>query len=241
MQTQAASNVAPKIDLVGLAACQGLSQRSRTHVAAIGAVQRLEPGMTLFSEGDAAANVYQVVSGTLRLYKALPDGRRQITGFLSAGHLLGLSLNDLHLYTAEAITEVNLRRYPRAWFERLVDEVPGLARRLLAATSDELRAAQDQMLLLGRKTAEERIASFLLMLADLHGGQQAAGKDDRVVNLPMSRGDIADYLGLTVETVSRMLAKMKQNQVIALPCPIRIELRNRARLEEIAGGEATVH
>jgi CRP/FNR family transcriptional regulator len=170
----------------------------------------------------------------LRLYKALPDGRRQITGFLSAGHLLGLSLNDLHLYTAEAITPVNLRRYPRAWFDRLVDEVPGLARRLLAATSDELRAAQDQMLLLGRKTAEERIASFLLMLADREHGANA-------VQVAMSRSDIADYLGLTMETVSRMLAKMKHEGIIALPSTARVELRDRKRLEELASGEAVVH
>jgi CRP/FNR family transcriptional regulator len=234
MQVQAVANAAAKIDLVGLAACQGLAQRTRAHVAAIGAVQRLDQGATLFSEGDPATNVYQVVSGTLRLYKALPDGRRQITGFLSAGHLLGLSLNDLHLYTAEAITEVNLRRYPRAWFDRLVDEVPGLARRLLAATSDELRAAQDQMLLLGRKTAEERIASFLLTLADRQGGAA-------VVDVPMSRSDIADYLGLTMETVSRMLAKMKHDGIIALPCAARIELRNRRRLAELAAGETVVH
>jgi CRP/FNR family transcriptional regulator len=226
-----------KIDLVGLAACQGLAHRTRTHVAAIGSIQRLEAGATLFSEGDLAANVYQVVSGTLRLYKALPDGRRQITGFLSADHLLGLSLNDLHLYTAEAITDVNLRRYPRAWFERLVDEVPGLARRLLAATSDELRAAQDQMLLLGRKTAEERTASFLLMLADHHSN----GQDGGVVQVAMSRGDIADYLGLTMETVSRMFAKMKHGKIIALPSPVRIELRDRARLEDLAAGEVAVH
>jgi CRP/FNR family transcriptional regulator len=234
MHVQAASNAAAKIDLVGLAACQGTAQRARTHVAAIGAVQRLEEGATLFSEGDPATNVYQVVSGTLRLYKALPDGRRQITGFLSAGHLLGLSLNDLHLYTAEAITPVNLRRYPRAWFDRLVDEVPGLARRLLAATSDELRAAQDQMLLLGRKTAEERIASFLLMLADREHGANA-------VQVAMSRSDIADYLGLTMETVSRMLAKMKHEGIIALPSTARVELRDRKRLEELASGEAVVH
>lgn len=234
MYVQAASNAASKIDLVGLANCQGLTQRSRTHVAAIGAVQRLEEGATLFSEGDPAANVYQVVSGTLRLYKALPDGRRQITGFLSAGNLLGLSLNDLHLYTAEAVTAVNLRRYPRSWFERLVEEVPGLARRLLAATTDELRAAQDQMLLLGRKTAEERIASFLLMLADRQG-------DAGAVQVPMSRGDIADYLGLTTETVSRMLARLKHDNVIALPSALRIELRDRERLEALAAGAASVH
>jgi CRP/FNR family transcriptional regulator len=233
MQAQAATKAAAKIDLAGLAACQGLAQRARTHIAAIGSVQRVDQGTTLFSEGDRAEYVYEVVSGMLRLYKALPDGRRQITGFLSAGHHLGLSLNDLYLYSAEAITEVNLRRYPRAWFERLVDEVPGLARRLLAATSDELRAAQDQMLLLGRKTAGERIASFLIMLSDQHSNVRGADK----VHVPMSRSDIADYLGLTMETVSRMLAKLKQIGAIALSTPARISLLDRGQLEDLAAGE----
>jgi CRP/FNR family transcriptional regulator, anaerobic regulatory protein len=130
-----------------------------------------------------------------------------------------------------------VRRYPRVWFEKLLDEVPGLARRLLAASSDELRAAQDQMLLLGRKNAEERIASFLLMLADHYGN----GRPADVIQLPMSRCDIADYLGLTIETVSRMLAKMKQEKTICLSSPVRIELCNRERLEELATGETTVH
>ncbi|MGQ0674997.1 MAG: helix-turn-helix domain-containing protein [Rhodospirillales bacterium] len=233
MHAHAVSTIAAKIDLAGLAAGQGMGQRARIHIAAIGSIQRVDQGTTLFSEGDRAENVYQVVSGMLRLYKALPDGRRQITGFLSAGHHLGLSLNDLYLYSAEAITEVNLRRYPRAWFERLVDEVPGLARRLLAATSDELRAAQDQMLLLGRKTAGERIASFLIMLSDQHSN--SCGED--TIHVPMSRNDIADYLGLTMETVSRMLAKLKRLGAIALPSPTRITLFDRERLQDLAAGE----
>ena len=237
MYLRAASNVGTKIDLVGLAACQAQAHRSQAPVAAIGSIQHLAQGATLFTEGDPATSVYQVVSGTLRLYKALPDGRRQITGFLSAGHLLALAPTEVHPYSTEAITPVSVRRYPRPWFEKLLDEVPGLARRLFAASSDELRAAQDQMLLLGRKTAEERVASFLLMLADLHGGAQA----ESVVQLPMSRGDVADYLGLTIETVSRTLAKMKQQKIITLTSPTRIELRNRARLAELATGEVTVH
>jgi len=235
MQVQAISNVAAKIDLAGLAACQGLAHRTRPQVAAIGYVQTLDAGETLFAEGDAAANVYQVISGTLRLYKALPDGRRQIVDFPSAEQVLGLSLADQHVYTAEAITEVTLRRYPRAWFERLIAEVPGLAGRLLAAARDELRAAQDQMLLLGRKTAEERIASFLLMLAGRSGALAQR------VAVPMSRSDIADYLGLTMETVSRMFAKMKQDGVIALPSPVRVELRDRARLADLAAGAGAMH
>src|SRR5512144_531968 len=133
------------VDFSGLIVCKGLGQQATRHVAAISIVQKLSPGKTLFSEGDEADNVYEVVQGTLRLYKLLSDGRRQITGFLSAGHLLGLAHEGSYLYTAEAITEVTLCRYPRARFVRMVDEVPGFARRLLTVTSNELCAAQDQM------------------------------------------------------------------------------------------------
>ena len=162
----------------------------------------------------------------------MPDGRRQITGFATAGHLLGLAPEGLCVYTAEALTEVTLRRYKRAAVERLIDEVPGFARRMLAATSQELRAAQDQMLLLGRKSASEKVASFLVMIAE----QQARSGEDEL-DLPMTRSDIADYLGLTIETVSRTLSKLKQAGLIALPTAVRIEILDRDRLEDMAAGD----
>ena len=200
--------------------------------AYVGLTQTVAPGESLFIEGDPADNFYEVLSGTVRLHKLLPDWRRQITGFLSAGHLLGLSHANAYVYSAEGIGPVTVLCYPRARMDRLMDEVPGLARRLLAAASDELRQAQDQMLLLGRKTAAEKMASFLAALAALQGGEDA---DE--VELPMSRNDIADYLGLTMETVSRTLAKLKRDRLIALPTHTRIELLDRDRLEELATGE----
>jgi len=230
MYTQSVS-AAPHVDFSGLIVCKGLDQQATRHIAAISIVQKLSPGKTLFSEGDEAGHVYEVVHGTLRLYKLLPDGRRQITGFLSAGHLLGLAHEDSYLYTAEAVTEVTLCRYPRTRFVRMVDEVPGFARRLLAVTSNELCAAQDQMLLLGRKSAVEKVASFILMMAGTRGVEQGE------VRVPMTRSDIADYLGLTVETVSRTLTRLKQNGVIALPSSHCIELCDVDRLQEVAAGE----
>jgi len=155
-----------------------------------------------------------------------------ITGFLSAGNLLGLAPEGVCVYTAEAVTEVTLCRYRRVAFERLIDEVPGFAKRLLAVTSHELRAAQDRMLLLGRKSATEKVASFLLLMADRHGSD---GGDE--VAVPMSRNDIADYLGLTIETVSRTLTKLKQDGLIARSASTRIVLCDRDRLEELAAGE----
>jgi len=210
---------------------RGLASLGAGSPVAVSTLQKKAAGETVFAEGDEADSVYEVVRGMVRLYKLLPDGRRQITGFLSAGHLLGLAPEGTCVYTAEAITEVTLCRYKRATFERLIDEVPGFARRLLEVASHELRVAQDQMLLLGRKAATEKVASFLLLMAE----QQ--GDDADEIDVPMTRNDIADYLGLTIETVSRTLTKLRQDGLIALPTPARIEIRDLDGLEDLAVGE----
>jgi CRP/FNR family transcriptional regulator len=232
MYAAAASNTTAKIDLAGLSVSHGRSRQTTGHLMAISSLQKKAPGETLFAEGDDADSVYEVVRGMLRLYKLLPDGRRLITGFLSAGHLIGLAPEGICVYTAEAITEVTVCRYTRTAFERLIDEVPGMAKRLLAVASQELCAAQNQMLLLGRKSATERVASFVLLMADRQGRE---GVD--AVDVPMTRSDIADYLGLTIETVSRTLSKLKQDGLIALWTSARIEIRDREQLEELAAGE----
>jgi CRP/FNR family transcriptional regulator, anaerobic regulatory protein len=232
MYAAAASNTTAKIDLAGLSVSHGRSRQTTGHLMAISSLQKKAPGETLFAEGDDADSVYEVVRGMLRLYKLLPDGRRLITGFLSAGHLIGLAPEGICVYTAEAITEVTVCRYTRTAFERLIDEVPGMAKRLLAVASQELCAAQNQMLLLGRKSATERVASFLLLMADRQGSE---GVD--AVDVPMTRSDIADYLGLTIETVSRTLTKLKQDGLIVLWTSARIEIRDREQLEELAAGE----
>jgi CRP/FNR family transcriptional regulator, anaerobic regulatory protein len=223
---------ASEFDSTRSVVCRGLSQQSARLLMAISSLHRKAPGEVLFAQGDDADSIYEVVRGTVRLYKLLLDGRRLVTAFLSAGHLLGLAPEGVWLYTAEAITDVMVRRYKRTAFERLVDEVPGLAKELLAVTSDELRAAQERMLLLGRKSATEKVASFLVLMA----GQQ--GSDDaQKFAIPMTRSDIADYLGLTIGTVSRTLTKLIQQGVIALPTANRIEIRDRDDLEELAAGE----
>ena len=194
-------------------------------------VQRVAPGTILFSEGDDADCVFEVVSGTLRLYKALADGRRQIIGFVSGGQMLGLAPERHYVSSAEAVTPITLRRHQRSAFDRRVDAEPGLARRILEAVCNELRMAQDQMLLLGRKSAVEKVASFLLRMA--------ARDDEDVadhVDLPMGRGDIADYLGLTVETVSRTFTKLRNDGLIALPSPSSVEILDAEQLEELAAG-----
>ena len=228
----AISIAAPKIDTTAFTMCRGLSSEAASHIVAISMPQKAAAGENVFSEDDEADGVYEVVAGMLRLYKLLPDGRRQIIGFLGPGQIFGLGSEGLHTYAAEAVNDVMLRRYPRAGFFRLFDEVPGLARRLLAVTSNELRAAQDQMLLLGRKGAAEKVASFLLLLM-----AEQQGVDDEV-SVPMSRGDIADYLGLTVETVSRTFTKLRIEGAIALPTANHVAIRDRDQLEDFASGQS---
>jgi len=209
-----------------------LEQQAAKYVAAISTVQTLASGRTLFSEGHRAEHVFEVIHGTLRVYKLLSDGRRQITGFLSSDRLLGLANRGLYLYTAEAVTEVALRRYSRTGFTRLADEMPSFARRLIALTANELCAAQDQMLLLGRKAAIEKVASFLLQRANEYGTDCR-----RSVQIPMTRSDIADYLGLTIETVSRMFTRLRHEGAIDLPSSSCVEILDRDQLEKLAAGE----
>ncbi|HEY8030911.1 MAG TPA: helix-turn-helix domain-containing protein [Methylocella sp.] len=236
MYAQAVSNTAVNTDFKGFAFFHNPGRQPSSGLTAIGSLQRKAPGEILFAEGDERNSVYEIVRGMVRLVKLLPDGRRQITGFLCAGRLLGLAPEGAHVYTAEAVTEVTLYRYRRAAFDHLVDEVPGFAKRLLTVTSQELRVAQNQMLLLGRKTATEKVASFLLLIAEQHEGED--GEDILLeVDLPMTRSDIADYLGLTIETVSRTLTKLKQDGLIVLLAPNRLKIRDRDLLEELAAGD----
>jgi len=191
-------------------------------------------GHAIFYEGDDADHVYNVTEGVVRVSKMLPDGRRQITGFLFPGDFLGLSHDDVYAYTAEAITPARLCRFGRDKLLNLFDELPALEKRLLGMAADELAAAQDQILLLGRKTARERVVSFFLLLAKQ---ARKRGESGNPIKLPMSRSDIADYLGLTIETVSRTITKLVKDKVIELPSSSKVILGNEDALEAIEMGE----
>jgi CRP/FNR family transcriptional regulator len=171
----------------------------------------------------------------VRLYKLLPDGRRQIVGFLLPGDLVGLSAGDAYAHSAEAITPVEVCRFSRRRLDGLLDEFPAMHRRLLGIAASELGAAQAQMVLLGRKTARERIASFLLTL---ERRAAAVGLATEPLHLAMTRTDIGDYLGLTIETVSRTFSQLKAEGAIALPRPGEVRFLDRRRLAEAAGEPA---
>jgi len=165
------------------------------------------------------------MSGCIRTYKTLNDGRRQISGFYLPGEVFGLSFDDEHTVSAEAIADSKVLVIKRSAVDALAGRDPAIARELFMLIGRELRRAQDRALLL-IKSAQERVAGFLLEMAD-----RTSAKD--AVELPMSRQDIGDYLGLTIETVSRTLTALECSAAIKLPTSRHVELRNRAALNRI--------
>ena len=216
-----------------LTVCAVLDDEEIGRLADLAQTQRVESNQTIFSEGDMASGVFNVTSGTVKVYKLLQDGRRQITGFLFGGDFMGLSTHDRYVYSAESVSSTTMCRFPRRQLDRLMDEFPKLQRQLFSLASSELAAAQDQMLLLGRKTAREKIASFLMMLSRR---AVARGQTDNPVSVPMGRADIADYLGLTTETVSRTVTQLKSAGLIRLIEGNKIEIVDLDRILEIADG-----
>jgi CRP/FNR family transcriptional regulator, nitrogen fixation regulation protein len=180
----------------------------------------------IYAESDLSDCWYNVISGTVRICKLLADGRRHIAEFCFPGDCFGLPASGVRIASAEAVGEVVVMRYPQRASDRLIDENPRLVRGLYDRTLRELIHAQTRMLLLGRMTASERVASFLLEISDRKDTPHA-------LDLPMSRNDIADYLGLTIETVCRVLSGFRRNGIIAIPMPYRIELRDREVLEAL--------
>ncbi|MSP67660.1 MAG: cyclic nucleotide-binding domain-containing protein [Alphaproteobacteria bacterium] len=215
-----------------LAICGVLNGAEIERVGAIVSNVRVEGGEVIFFEGDDAEHVFNIVAGVVRLFKLMPDGRRQVTGFLYPADFLGLALSATYAYSAEAVTPVRLCRFPRGKLERLLEEIPRLEKRLLGNAANELMVAQDQMLLLGRKTAKERLASFLMHLSSR---AERRGETADPIALPMSRTDIADYLGLTIETVSRTFTRLRKDGLIDHADPHVVHVLDRGGLEELAG------
>jgi CRP/FNR family transcriptional regulator len=176
------------------------------------AEERLEAGSTLFWQGDDAIHVFEIVEGAVRIVRILGDGRRAITGFLFAGDLIGVGAPERYLNSAEAIVPIRIRRSNRRRFTDQVSSSFALHHQLFAQLSREIAAIRSQVVLLACKTAEERVSSFLLAMARR---TKAKGPPAGVVHLPMTRLDIADYLGLTIETVSRAMTRLRMQGIVA--------------------------
>ncbi len=193
----------------------------------MGASMSFSRNAEIYGENEPADYLYKVISGTVRTYKMLSDGRRQIGAFYFRGDIFGLEMGEQHAFSAEAISDVKVLVIKRSAVVGLAERDNDVARQLWALTGRELGRVQDHLLLLV-KTARERVVSFLLEMA-------ARVPADNAVELPMSRQDIADYLGLTIETVSRTLTQLENAAAIELPSSRRIVLRNRVALGRLNG------
>lgn len=198
------------------------SQKLGGPIELIGAPMSFNRNAEIYGENEPAEYLYKVISGAVRTYKVLADGRRQIGAFYLPGDVFGLECGDQHSFSAEAIVDSKILVVKRSALENLAARNNEVAHELWALTSRELRRVQDHIMLL-IKSARERVVAFLLeMAARVPSGNQ--------IELPMSRQDIADYLGLTIETVSRTLSQLETCAAIELPTSRRIILRDRAAL-----------
>jgi CRP/FNR family transcriptional regulator, nitrogen fixation regulation protein len=177
----------------------------------------------IFGEGESAEYLYKVVSGSVRSCRILDDGRRQVTGFYIVGEVFGLEHDEEHHFSAEAVNDTVILVVKRSAITGLAARDADIARQLWTMTARELQRVQNHTLVLGCLSAKQRVAAFLLQMA-----LRSSGGDE--VELPMSRQDIADYLGMTVETVSRTMTQLAHDAVISLASSRRIVLRNRAAL-----------
>jgi CRP/FNR family transcriptional regulator, nitrogen fixation regulation protein len=191
----------------------------------VGAAMHFERNSEIYGEGEPADYVYKVLSGTVRTSKVLSDGRRQIGAFYLPGDTFGLEVDEEHSFCAEAMSDASVLVVKRSAVTAEAQRDGRVARELWASTARELARAQSHLTLL-IKSAQERVATFLLEMADRV--PDAAG-----IELPMSRQDIADYLGLTIETVSRTLTQLESKAAIALPRSRHIVLRNRSALARL--------
>jgi CRP/FNR family transcriptional regulator, nitrogen fixation regulation protein len=196
------------------------------NIELMGAPMAFARNAEIYGEGEPADYCYKVMSGTVRTYKVFADGRRQIGAFYMAGELFGLEMGDEYTFSAEAISDARVLVIKRSALVALAERDNEVARDLWALTGRELCRVQDHTLLL-IKTAQERVVGFLLEMA----GRVSNGNS---VELPMSRQDIADYLGLTIETVSRTLTTLENAAAIELPSSRRIVLRNRSALSRLS-------
>ncbi len=219
------------------ALCGTLSDAELVGLNRIGRRRRLAAGETLTLAGDRADACGNVLSGALKLTAATADGREQIVGTLFPSDFIGRPFAERVDFTVTALTGSEICSFPRGPFERLMEDHAALERELLNHAFGVLAAARTQMLTLARRSAREKVAGFLLDMASRSGAQASRATSEAPVTfaLPLNRGEIADLLGLTIETVSRQITKLKAAGLIALPSVRGVTIRNEAALRAIAG------
>ena len=215
--------------------CSALSESELNDFSRIARHRKIAAGQVINGEDDVV--LANIVAGVIKLTKTLSDGRQQIVGLQFPPDFLGRIYTERTPYFAEAATEVELCTFPRSGFETMLDRYPNLEHRLFEHTLDELDSAREWMLLLGRKTAQEKVASLLLMIASRApnvGCHHAPELEFARFTLPLTRADLADYLGLTLETVSRQITKLKTKGIIELVDNREIIVPDIKALEEVA-------
>ncbi len=219
--------------------CDALSDEDLTALSQAAQRMTISAGRVFIEEGDPANYFYNITQGMVRVFKALPDGRRHITGFMGTGQFLGLAISGHCAFSAEAMEEVHLCRFSRSTLNQVFSDFPALERRLLNIAAHELTIAHEQMLLLARKSAVERVSSYLLnqvMRLDACAADKLPSTAI-TLRLPISRADLADYLGLTIETVSRSFAQLKRNGLIEFSNAHAVTLMSPQKLEMIANAK----
>lgn len=215
---------------------ESVSGKIRVGHAFSGTSERaLETDEHLYLEGTNQSQVHIVLSGVIGTYKMLPDGRRQIVGFFYPGDTLGLDHPGVYATSATALNECTVRCVPLTAVDKLFETEPAFGQSILRLTSRELAEVREQLVSLGRKSAMEKIATFLLHIVRRN---EQFGLGGETILLPMKRADIGDYLGLTVETVSRNITKLKVAQVIRLKTSSQVQILDRDSLEFMANGNA---
>ncbi|MEL7114810.1 MAG: Crp/Fnr family transcriptional regulator [Pseudomonadota bacterium] len=223
-----------------LSLCGALSDEEIGALNAISTRRKLSAGEIYAVEGDEAQTFANVVDGVAKLVRGMEDGREQIVGLLFPSDFMGRTFGEVRParipYTVEAATDLEICTFNSASFEAAVEEFPALERKLLQRTLNELDAARDWMLLLGRKSAGERVATFLHHIAKRcmasHCGD---GGTQYGFDLPLSRSDMADFIGLTIETVSRQISKLRKDGILVMDGTRRVASVDMERLSERAG------
>ena len=201
----------------------------------IGRYQSVKAGHTLMWEGDDAPVVANVLDGVLKLVVSAADGREQIVGVVFPSDFIGRPFGKESPYSVTAMTDADMCIFNRKAFDEFAGSHPDLQQKLLHRTLDELDRARHWMMLLGRKTASEKVASFLLEMSERLSGQGCQSGTQSSFELPFGRQQIADILGLTIETTSRQLTKMRADGLLDLPSRREVILKDRAAMEMMAG------
>jgi len=214
--------------------CAGLPEKTLETVYQMARTTHFPAHTSLFNQGDEASRIFIITKGIVRLSKTLANGRRQINGFAFAGELIGLAPDSLHAVNADAIGEVVACQIPARHFMQLAESKPEILKLLNTAILSDLNTTQEQLASIGRHNAQERVATLLV---NLRNRWRAIDNSSHYVALPMTRADIADYCGLSVESVSRTLADLARQKIIVI-VPNGIRILNTAGITALTQGVA---